>query len=276
MYFKYVFQPLPDFSESRRMLPFTSFSLFDFEPDEIQPFSLVALHDEAVVAYKGKTAYKLMKINTEQKIDRWYRLTEDSPVVSLLYLEPWIFIIQANGTITKIQKDLSDAQLKHVSLRGMQQIQSADLLDNDTILLLTKTGEVWLYKAEEEAVRLIKDGIPTGQLTVGSMRGSRVYIITDARNCRLQMYDQDWQLLEWFNAQLLLTPCWSCVLPGDRLLVADTYRHCISEYNLNDGKFVNDIVSISNTLTQPISIDVQDSKLWVLSAKKKIGYFDIQ
>ena len=246
---------------------------------EIQPGGLVALPDgEAVVACRVKTAYKLIKIKTikDWKMCQSYMLMEDSPVVRLLYQEPWIFIIQANGTITKIHKNLSADHCTYFRLTGIQEmILSADMLNNNKLILISSTGEVWLYTTEENDVKLVKDKITAGQLTIGKLRGRAVYIITDPKSHQIQMYNQDWQLQDSFSADRLLTPCWTCVTGDDRLLVADTDWDCISEIMLEDGRFIKDVISRHNRLTKPKSLSVQDSRVWVLSTKTGVGYFDL-
>ena len=253
--------------------------MFETEADyDIQPGGLVALPDgEAVVACRVKTAYKLIKLKAEKdwKMCQSYMLREDSPVMRLLYQEPWIFIIQANGTITKIYKNLSADRCRHFRLTGIQEILSADMLNNDKLLLITSTGEVWLYTTEDDDVKLVKDKITAGQLTIGKVMGRAVYIITDPISHQIQMYNQDWHLQDSFIADRLQSPCWTCVNGKYKLLVADTDRDCVSEIRLKNGGFVKDVISRHNRLTKPKSLSVQDSRVWVLSAETGVGYFDL-
>ena len=253
--------------------------MFETEADyKIQPGGLVALPDgKAVVACRVNTDYKLIKVKAKKdwKIYKSYMLREDSPVVRLLYQEPWIFIIQANGTITKITKKLSTSRVLTVRLRRVREIISADMLHNNKLILVSSTGEVWLYTTEDEDEKMVKDKITAGQLTIGKVKGRAVYIITDPTSHQIQMYNQDWQLQYSFIADRLLTPCWTCVTGDDRLLVADTDRDCVSEIRLEDGRFIKDVIPAYNRLTKPISLSVQDSRVWVLSAKTGVGYFDL-
>ena len=218
-----------------------------------------------------------------------YKCRSNNRITGLIYYQPWIYITEEDGTITKIREDLDPNTASVANVKSDQFITKTrkdrdpdmpsivkvvsggfiypgDVIQEDLILLSYITrGTVFTYdmKTKKEEIK-ITDLIYPVHVLRHDMKSQSVYVVTEHGGFQIQIYNSDWNLMKKFgregreDGELLYPEC--TVLPNGDLLVADAGNNRISQFN-QDSVFVKHLIT---WIDRPRCMSFRDSMLWVM------------
>ena len=245
-------------------------------------YCVVALSGgEAFVAFREKSnnEIKLTKLGKDgRKTGRIYKCEtkRKSYVTGLLYSDPYVFIIQEDGNVTKINGNtLTRCEYtKKVPARGLYPGELIKINQESDELLLTDygKGEVFIYNTKTEYKDIKIRGLEGPVKAVRDCNLCEVlYIVTEYDGCSVKLYSEEWSLLEKIcgreaDSQLQLSrPLSAVMITNQNLLIADRNNNRVVEVTW-EGKFVKELLS-TNDVCFPMAMSYQEGRLWIVAMK---------
>ena len=227
-----------------------------------------------MAAYRGgENSYVTMIDSTGKAAGKPYTWISDSRVTGMIYYQSWVYIIQSDGTVTKIKEDLDPDTASVVKVKSDGYIHHGDVIQKDVILLTNRSKRtvftVNMSTGEEKTeIRGLKGPIHVFRCDVDCQP---VYVVTEWFGCHIKIYNTDWNLMREFGREgwedgELCAPYCTAILPGGHLLVGDNHR--ISQFT-QTGVFVKHLIT---NLQGPRCINFRDSMLWVVDAGRAACY----
>ena len=238
--------------------------------------------DRAIAAYRDGDNRNVTMIDSSGKATgKPYMCWRTSEITGLIYYQPWVYIIQWNGTITKLREDLHPDHASVVKVKSYGHIHPGDVLQEDLILLTNQfEGTVFTYnmKTETEETK-ITDMDEPAHVFQCEMDGQPVYVVTEFSGCHIKIYNSDWNLMREIGSRgsqdgELVGPQCTVILPNGDLLVADCWNNRISQFK-QDGVFVKHLII---WIDRPRWMSFRDSMLWVISGPvngRRVACFQI-
>ena len=176
-----------------------------------------------LISYKGYPYRHIVMVNQEGKITgEPYTYQNQSPVTGLLYMDNWVYIIQIDGTISKISQELCTkaaptGKLQAASLKDVDDLYMTStckvgeesiypgVVIHDGLLLLTNydKGTVFTFNMVTETVEEVKLSGLRGPSHVSCFirDGEPVCVVTEGRSCSVGLYNSDWKLVRKINRE---------------------------------------------------------------------------